>query len=64
MTREELKITKDAIIVAKDKKIAELEEENKWLRTEVATLRGMVYASSKSISDTCTRYEESSNSVG
>lgn len=56
--------SKDVIIAAKDKKILKLEEENKRLRTEVATLRGLVYASGKSTSGTCTRCEESSNSGG
>lgn len=56
--------SKDVIIAAKDKKIAKLEEENRRLKAELTTLRGMVYASSKSISGTCTRCEESSNSGG
>lgn len=56
--------SKDVIIAAKDKKIAKLKEENRKLKAEVATLRGMVYAGSKSTSGTCTRCEESSNSGG
>lgn len=56
--------SKDVIIAAKDKKIAKLEEENRRLKAELTTLRGMVYASSKSTSGTCTRCEESSNSGG
>ena len=56
--------SKDVIIAAKDKKILKLEEENKRLRAEVATLRGMVYASSKSTSGTCTRCKECSDSGG
>ena len=56
--------SKDVIIAAKDKKIAKLEEENKRLKAELTTLRGMVYASSKSTSGTCTRCEEYSNSGG
>ena len=56
--------SKDVIIAAKDKKIAKLEEENRRLKAELTTLRGMVYASSKSTSGTCTRCEEFSNSGG
>ncbi len=56
--------SKDVIIAAKDKKIARLEEENKRLKTELTTLRGMVYANNKSTSGTCTRCKESSNSGG
>ena len=56
--------SKDVIIAAKDKKIAKLEEENRRLKAELSTLRGMIYASSKSTSGTCTRCEESSNSGG
>lgn len=36
---------KDVIIAAKDRRIARLEEENKRLRAEVITLRGMIYRS-------------------
>lgn len=36
---------KDVIIAAKDRRIAKLEEENKRLRAEVNTLRGMIYKS-------------------
>ena len=35
--------SKDVIIAAKDRRIARLEEENKKLRAEVITLRGMIY---------------------
>lgn len=35
--------SKDVIIVAKDKKIAKLEEENKKLKEELNTLRGLLY---------------------
>ena len=56
--------SKDVIIAAKDKKIARLEEENKRLKAELTTLRGMIYANNKSTSGTCTRCEESSNSGG
>lgn len=56
--------SKDVIIAAKDKKIARLEEENKRLKAELTTLRGMVYVSNKSTSGTCTRREECSNSGG
>jgi hypothetical protein len=37
--------SKDVIIASKDKRIARLEEENKRLRAEVLTLRGMIYGS-------------------
>ena len=37
--------SKDVIIAAKDRRIARLEEENKRLRAEVMTLRGMIYKS-------------------
>ena len=37
--------SKDVIIAAKDRRIAKLEEENKRLRAEVTTLRGMIYKS-------------------
>lgn len=37
--------SKDVIIAAKDRRIARLEEENKRLRAEVVTLRGMIYNS-------------------
>ena len=37
--------SKDVIIAAKDRRIARLEEENKRLRAEVITLRGMIYKS-------------------
>jgi N-acetyl-beta-hexosaminidase len=37
--------SKDVIIAAKDRRIARLEEENKRLRAEVSTLRGMIYGS-------------------
>ena len=56
--------SKDVIIAAKDKKIARLEEENRRLKAELTTLRGMVYASNKSTSGTCTPCKESSNSGG
>lgn len=36
--------SKDVIIAAKDRRIARLEEENKKLKAEVATLRGLVYS--------------------
>ncbi|MBP3900174.1 MAG: transposase [Blautia sp.] len=35
--------SKDVIIAAKDRRIARLEEENRRLRAEVITLRGMIY---------------------
>lgn len=38
--------SKDVIIEAKDRRIARLEEENKKLKAEVATLRGLVYSES------------------
>lgn len=56
--------SKDVIIAAKDKKIARLEEENRRLKAELTTLRGMVYTSNKSTSGTCTPCKESSNSGG
>lgn len=37
--------SKDVIIALKDRRIARLEEENKRLRAEVLTLRGMIYGS-------------------
>jgi hypothetical protein len=37
--------SKDVIIAAKDRRIAKLEEENRRLRAEVITLRGMIYRS-------------------
>lgn len=36
--------SKDVIIGAKDKRIAKLEEENRRLKAELDTLRGLVYA--------------------
>jgi len=56
--------SKDVIIAAKDKRIAKLEEENKRLKAEVTTLRGIVYASNKTTADTCIRRKESNNSGG
>ncbi len=56
--------SKDVIIAAKDKRIAKLEEENRRLKDEVATLRGIVYATNKTPAATCSRREESSNSGG
>lgn len=50
--------SKDVIIAAKDRRIARLEEENKRLRAEVITLRGMVYRSCGVTSGTCTRREK------
>lgn len=50
--------SKDVIIEAKDRRIAKLEEENKRLKTEIDTLRGIIYSSngvkSGSTSGTCT----------
>ena len=37
--------SKDVIIAAKDRRIAKLEEENRRLRAEVITLRGLIYKS-------------------
>ncbi len=37
--------SKDVIIASKDRRIAKLEEENRHLRAEVITLRGMIYGS-------------------
>jgi hypothetical protein len=47
--------SKDVIIAAKDKRIARLEEENRKLKAELETLRGMVYAKKDTSSGTCTR---------
>ena len=47
--------SKDVIIAAKDKRIAKLEEENRKLKAELETLRGMVYARKDISSGTCTR---------
>ncbi len=47
--------SKDVIIAAKDKRIAKLEDENRRLKAEVATLRGIVYANNKTTADTCSR---------
>ena len=47
--------SKDVIIAAKDKRIARLEEENRKLKIELDTLRGMVYAEKGMSSGTCTR---------
>ena len=47
--------SKDVIIAAKDKRIAKLEEENRKLKAELETLRGMVYANQNISSGTCTR---------
>ena len=49
--------SKDIVIAAKD--IAKLEEENKKLRAEVITLRGMIYELKGTTSGTCTRREKS-----
>ena len=49
--------SKDVIIAAKDKRIARLEEENRKLKNELETLRGMVYAKKDMSSGTCTRCE-------
>ena len=57
--------SKDVIIEAKDKRIATLMAENEKLKAEIALLRGMLYADKDSItSRTCSRREETSNSVG
>ena len=37
--------SKDVLLVAKTKKIKELEEENKQLKNELEALRGRLYAS-------------------
>lgn len=47
--------SKDVIIAAKDKRIAKLEEENRKLKAELETLRGMVYAKKGTSSVTCNR---------
>ena len=56
--------SKDIIIAAKDKRIAKLEEENKRLRDEVSTLRGLIYGANKLTSITCKRHEECSDLGG
>jgi len=50
--------SKDIIIASKDKRIAKLEEENRKLKAELETLRGMVYAKKNTSSGTCTRCEK------
>ena len=50
--------SKDVVIAAKDKRIAKLEEENRKLKAELETLRGMVYAKKNTSSGTCTRCEK------
>ena len=50
--------SKDIIIASKDKRIAKLEEENRILKAELETLRGMVYAKKNTSSGTCTRCEK------
>ena len=50
--------SKDVIIAVKDKRIAKLEEENRRLKVELETLRGMVYARKSTSSGTCTRCEK------
>ena len=50
--------SKDVVIAAKDKRIAKLEEENRKLKAELETLRGMVYAKKNTSWGTCTRCEK------
>lgn len=50
--------SKDVIIAIKDKRITKLEEENRKLKAELETLRGMVYAKKETSSGTCTRCEK------
>lgn len=57
--------SKDTILLAKDRRIAKLESENRKLKEELSVLRGLVYGTDNRLTaGTCTPREESSNYGG